>query len=1403
MPAINVARTDTFEQQRVKINEIAEDLFDLTGGSGGATISPAGVSLQDGTKSAPALTFQSDNKLGLYKNNSNTIGFVSNDRLAFTYNDYGTYFENNLFVRNNFLDDTYLSITETGSEYDVGTYPNVALFGGSGVGAEATVVIAEYNGQETTNSNVDEYVTGIYSNIPLGGGTGSNAAIDFQIVTTEVATKGIIQNGGTEYFPGIYTNVALDGGVGNGKIADIEVTGSITFNSTISNAGTGYVDGTYPSVPVDNVPTQTINLTVAQRKELLFTYGRRYEWNVTDDGANTNFVFSGATSGNNVAITVQEGDYLVFNINASGHPFYLQSVAGPYDPANALIAADGVTNNGTDSGTIIFDTSEVFAGTYYYVCGNHGSMTGTITIGTNTGNSFAVGDTIVGASGSGTVVNFSDQLGALYFSSITGSFTVGEEFTAAGAYGIVKAVVTDKYQYLLNGTDTTALNTSVNYSQTILLDTSDASNSGYDIALTDDFGVTLDNTIVRLKNYGTPGLAGAYSLLTITPEVTNQSITGLGLTPSTGPDGRGIIFAISATPAIGQYILDQTANVEVSGGSIISWDIATRGTNWKSGDQVTVDNSYLGGTGSGALVAYTSVTIVGTVTNVTITTEGTGYVEGDILSFNNSITGNSGSGFEYRISNRRAISDIVFANRGTGYVVGDILRLPPDPGNYGGDDGFEFEITKEGTLESITITDPGRNYYTGDVLQLDRTALVANPAGLSGNEIEASIAVTDIDSTIPITISNTGALSVTGSVTSTTVTADTVTGNTSVTSPLGTFTNLEADNILPNSTNNLSVSSPLGILNIDAGNIYIGGINGTTVTVVPLTGNVTTTGVLKTTNELNVNNILSIVDNNISVVGSGDDLLLTPDATKVVKVDANSALTIPVGSTAARPPLGFAADGQIRFNTDTNQYEGYSATNTSWSSLGGIRDLDGNTYILAEQTVGANDNTLWFYNDGDNTVRFTPFYQEFVEVKKVRSVNVTAPVYVNWTANTPVVAGDYLKYKHDIYIVISPGTTGVTQDPPTDTSGNTFTNGTATLQYSASAVADLTFEEIGTLKIGPDTDVPLSISSDLRLVGSTVSTDVSDLTLAPNTGKKVVVDANTTLAIPAGTTAERGIPIQGSIRFNTTTFTYEGYDGTNWGSLGGVKDVDQNTYIIPETAPGANENTLFFYNDGNNTVNLTTANLEMRGVDSISSPVSNILEFTASTILFDSATTTLDNTAVDTTFLHTSKQYFDLGLSSGLNTDPVLRLDDQGDVYFNIGFGTGTFSGVKVFDGELKDFELADYQIVTETINLDKGTIDSGSADLYTTSVAMGSKVTVFANNATTGEREFIEYAVIDNGTDAFHTEYGNVRSSGQLISTGIELTGAGIVRINIDLDASVAANDLVNIKVISQLTKK
>lgn len=69
------------------------------------------------------------------------------------------------------------------------------------------------------------------------------------------------------------------------------------------------------------------------------------------------------------------------------------------------------------------------------------------------------------------------------------------------------------------------------------------------------------------------------------------------------------------------------------------------------------------------------------------------------------------------------------------------------------------------------------------------------------------------------------------------------------------------------------------------------------------------------------------------------------------------------------------------------------------------------------------------------------------------------------------------------------------------------------------------------------------------------------------------------LVIPVGNTAER-VGVKGAIRYNSQDNTFEGYDGSNWGSLGGVKDIDQNTYISAEDYPGANNNQLKFVTNG-------------------------------------------------------------------------------------------------------------------------------------------------------------------------------------------------------------------------------
>jgi len=77
--------------------------------------------------------------------------------------------------------------------------------------------------------------------------------------------------------------------------------------------------------------------------------------------------------------------------------------------------------------------------------------------------------------------------------------------------------------------------------------------------------------------------------------------------------------------------------------------------------------------------------------------------------------------------------------------------------------------------------------------------------------------------------------------------------------------------------------------------------------------------------------------------------------------------------------------------------------------------------------------------------------------------------------------------------------------------------------------------------------------------------------------------ATDNLILPYGTTAQRGFGDDdtkintGSVRFNTELIQFEGYDGNHWGSLGGVIDVDRDTYIKAESPlPNTDNDQLHF-----------------------------------------------------------------------------------------------------------------------------------------------------------------------------------------------------------------------------------
>jgi hypothetical protein len=85
-----------------------------------------------------------------------------------------------------------------------------------------------------------------------------------------------------------------------------------------------------------------------------------------------------------------------------------------------------------------------------------------------------------------------------------------------------------------------------------------------------------------------------------------------------------------------------------------------------------------------------------------------------------------------------------------------------------------------------------------------------------------------------------------------------------------------------------------------------------------------------------------------------------------LEVWSPKAMLIPVGANADRPAA--ALKGYLRYNTTTDQFEGFGAGN-QWGSLGGVRDVAGETYIAAEESAGAADNNLRFITSNVERMR--------------------------------------------------------------------------------------------------------------------------------------------------------------------------------------------------------------------------------------------------------------------------------------------------------------------------------------------------------------------------------------------------------------------------------------------------
>ena len=364
------------------------------------------------------------------------------------------------------------------------------------------------------------------------------------------------------------------------------------------------------------------------------------------------------------------------------------------------------------------------------------------------------------------------------------------------------------------------------------------------------------------------------------------------------------------------------------------------------------------------------------------------------------------------------------------------------------------------TYDLGTASLPWRNVYTAQT--------TIDSITITGNRITTNVSNTDLE----LAANGTGVVSVPND-------NLVVDQNLTVLSGTSTLNSVAVTGTL--TVNNLITNSQVTAATFSNGNIQI-------------SGNVITTTLSNSNLELRSNGTGAVTAENLSFNGStitglnpSENITITPSATGIVNISSTQALKVPVGTDLQRPLT--PQSGMIRFNSTTNRYEGY--TGTQWIQLGGVSDVDGNTYIVPEVTPGSNENTLYFYANGSLAATLNNSY---FDVNKV----VVDQIEID---------GNQIRTTN------------------TNTDLNLLPNGTGAVAFD-------------NLKFGNST------------ITNTVSGAITEFK-STGTGYYRIV-GNNAFVIPAGISSERpGTPITGMMRYNIELGLVEVYDGLVWGSVAG------------------------------------------------------------------------------------------------------------------------------------------------------------------------------------------------------------------------------------------------------------
>ena len=109
------------------------------------------------------------------------------------------------------------------------------------------------------------------------------------------------------------------------------------------------------------------------------------DYYITNSGSGA-YLVNGVSNG---PLYFEKGKKYRVHVNATGHPFWIQTSSGAYNSGS--VYSTGITNNGTESGHIIVELASA-APQLYYACQYHSSMAGSIVTGTTFATHKALSD---------------------------------------------------------------------------------------------------------------------------------------------------------------------------------------------------------------------------------------------------------------------------------------------------------------------------------------------------------------------------------------------------------------------------------------------------------------------------------------------------------------------------------------------------------------------------------------------------------------------------------------------------------------------------------------------------------------------------------------------------------------------------------------------------------------------------------------------------------------------------------------------------------------------------------------------------------------------------------------------------------------------------------------------------